>query len=131
MSLAHGADAMRVHQALNRWEKRDFSYGDADCCQFVAFVVEQLTGKDYSAGFKYESEAQADLIVAREGDLVDFIGSILGASSEELSDGHPCIVEAPIVGQVCGIKLRDQVVCLTSKGFVEIPDHYLVAGWVV
>lgn len=131
MSLAHVVSTMRVHQALNRWEKRDFSYGDADCCQFIAFVVKELTGKDYSTGFKYESEAQADAIVAREGDLVDFIGTILGASSEELNDGDPCIVEAPIVGQVCGIKLRDKVVCLTSKGFAQIPDRYLVAGWTV
>ena len=39
---------------------------DADCCQFIAFVVEQLTGKDYAAGFQYELEAQAVLIVGRE-----------------------------------------------------------------
>ena len=131
MSLAHGGSSMRVHQALNKWEKRDFSYGDADCCQFIAFVVEQLTGKDYATGFQYESEAQAELIVGREGELVDFIGSILGEPSEELKDGDPCIVAAPIVGQVCGIKLRDKVVCLTSKGFAQIPDRYLVSGWSV
>ena len=67
---------MRVHAALNKWQKRDFKYGDADCCQFIAFVVKDLTGKDYSAGFQYESEAQAELLVGREGELVDFIGSI-------------------------------------------------------
>jgi hypothetical protein len=122
---------MRVHTALNKWQKRDFKYGDADCCQFIAFVVKELTGKDYSAGFQYESEAQAELLVGREGELVDFIGSILGEPSEELKDGDPCIVAAPIVGQVCGIKLRDNVVCLTSKGFTQIPDRYLVSGWSV
>ena len=122
---------MRVHAALNKWQKRDFKYGDADCCQFIAFVVKELTGKDYSVGFEYESEAQAELLVGREGELVDFIGSILGEPSEELKDGDPCIVEAPIVGQVCGIKLRDKVVCLTGKGFAQIPDRYLVSGWSV
>ncbi len=122
---------MRVHAALNKWQKRDFKYGDADCCQFIAFVVKELTGKDYSAGFQYESEAQAELLVGREGELVDFIGSILGEPSDELKDGDPCIVVAPIVGQVCGIKLRDKVVCLTSKGFAQIPDRYLVSGWSV
>lgn len=122
---------MRVHAALNKWQKRDFKYGDADCCQFIAFVVKELTGKDYSAGFQYDSEAQAELLVGREGELVDFISSILGEPSEPLKDGDPCVVSPPIIGQVCGIKLKDRVVCLTNKGFAQIPDHYLIAGWSV
>ena len=71
---------MRVHAALNKWQRRQFKYGDADCCQFIAFVVKELTGKDYAANFHYESEAQAEVLVGREGELVDFIGSILGLS---------------------------------------------------
>ena len=120
---------MKVHAALNKWKRREFSYGDADCCQFAAFVVKELTGKDYAERFKYESEAQAELLVGQEGELVDFIGSILGKASSELKDGDPCIVDIPMIGQVCGIKLSDNVVCLTKKGMTQIPDRYLVAGW--
>jgi hypothetical protein len=120
---------MRVHAALNKWQKRDFKYGDADCCQFIAFVVKELTGKDYSAGFQYESEAQAELLVGREGELVDFIGSILGKPSEIIKDGDPCVVDLPIIGQVCGVKLSDKVVCLTAKGMTNISQRYIVAGW--
>ena len=122
---------MRVHDALNKWQKRDFQYGDADCCQFIAFVVKELTGKDYSTNFKYQSEAEAELLIKRQGELVDFIGSILGKPSLRLKDGDPCIVAAPIIGQICGIKLRDKVVCLTDKGFTQIPDSYLLSGWSV
>jgi len=122
---------MKVYAALNKWKRREFSYGDADCCQFAAFVVKELTGKDYAERFKYESEAQADLLVGREGELVDFIGSILGKASSELKDGDPCIVDIPMIGQVCGIKLSDNVVCLTKKGMTRIPDRYLIAGWSV
>ena len=122
---------MRVHAALNKWQRRQFKYGDADCCQFIAFVVKELTGKDYAANFHYESEAQAEVLVGREGELIDFIGSILGEPSRELKDGDPCVVTAPIVGQVCGIKLKDKVVCLTNKGFAQIPDRYLISGWSV
>ena len=90
---------------------------------------QRATGKDYSAGFQYESEAQAELLVGREGDLVDFIGSILGKPVEQPEDGDPCVVELPIVGQVCGIKLTDYIVCLTTKGMARVPDRYLIAGW--
>jgi hypothetical protein len=122
---------MKVYAALNKWKRREFSYGDADCCQFAAFIVKELTGKDYAEQFRYESEAQAEVLIGREGELVDFIGSILGKASSDLKDGDPCIVDIPIAGQVCGIKLRDKVVCLTSKGFAQIPDRYLVSGWSV
>jgi uncharacterized protein YuzE len=122
---------MRVHNALNKWKRREFNYGDADCCQFAAFIVKELTGKDYSERFKYDSEAQAEVLVGREGELVDFIGSILGDVSSDIKDGDPCIVDIPMIGQVCGIKLSDRVVCLTQKGMVQIPDRYLIAGWSV
>ena len=120
---------MRVHAALNKWQRRQFKYGDADCCQFIAFVVKELTGKDYAANFHYESEAQAQVLIGRQGELVDFIGSILGKPSRELKDGDPCVVSLPIVDQICGIKLGDYVVCLTSRGMARVPERYVVAGW--
>lgn len=50
-----------VQTALNKWQRRQFSYGDADCCQFAAFIVNEMTGKDYASQFDYESEAQAEV----------------------------------------------------------------------
>ena len=120
---------LNVQTALNRWQRRQFSYGDADCCQFAAFIVKQMTGRDYAAHFKYESEAQAEIIIGREGKLVDLIQSVLGEPSDDLKDGDPCVLDLPIIGQVCGIKYQGSVVCLTAKGMKQIPDRYLVLGW--
>tara|TARA_A100001388_G_C28674759_1_gene453405 strand:+ start:198 stop:569 length:372 start_codon:yes stop_codon:yes gene_type:complete len=120
-----------VYAALNKWKRRPFSYGDADCCQFVAFIVRELTGKDYAAEFNYSSQAQAELLIGRRGELVDLIISILGKPSAELNDGDPCVVRLPIVDQVCGIKLGEHVVCLTSHGMSRVPERYLLAGWSV
>jgi len=50
---------LRILQALNKWQRRDFTYGDADCCQFAGFIVKELTGKDYLADFNYSSEEEA------------------------------------------------------------------------
>jgi len=120
---------LNVQTALNRWQRRQFSYGDADCCQFAAFIVKQMTGRDYAASFKYESEAQAEIIIGREGKLIDLIQSVLGEPSDNLKDGDPCVLDLPIIGQVCGIKYQGSVVCLTAKGMKQIPDRYLVLGW--
>jgi len=122
---------MKVYAALNKWKRRDFSYGDADCCQFAAFIVKELTGKDYSSEFSYSSEDEAEALIAQKGELIDFIGGILGKPSFELKDGDPCIVNLPIVGQACGVKLSNHIVCLTEKGMVRVPNRYLVAGWSV
>ena len=122
---------MKVYAALNKWKRRDFSYGDADCCQFAAFIVKELTGKDYSSEFSYSSEDEAEALIAQKGELIDFIGGILGKPSFELKDGDPCIVNLPIVGQACGVRLSNHIVCLTEKGMVRVPNRYLVAGWSV
>ena len=120
-----------VQTALNKWRRRQFDYGDADCCQFAAFIVNEMTGKNYAADFKYESEAQAEVIIGREGELVDLITSVLGEPSDDLKDGDPCVLDLPIIGQVCGIKYQGSVVCLTTKGMKQIPDRYLIQGWSV
>lgn len=122
---------MKVYAALNKWKRREFTYGDADCCQFAAFIVKELTGKDYASAFSYSSEGEAKALISQKGELVDFIGSILGKPSFELKDGDPCVVTLPIVGQACGVKLSEHIVCLTEKGMVRVPNRYLVAGWSV
>jgi len=122
---------LRVHAALNKWQRRSFSYGDADCCQFIAFVVNELTGKNYAAQFTYRNETQAKALVARQGNLLGFIGSILGKPADITKDGDPCVVDLPIVGEACGIRLGQNVVCLTEKGMTQIPARYIVAGWAV
>ena len=120
---------MKVLAALNKWQRREFNYGDADCCQFAAFIAKELTGQDYAADFQYNTEQEADEIV--NGDLKGLIVSILGNESDQLKDGDPCLIDMPIVGQIMGIKLGSQVVALTQKGLIRVQDRYLVCGWSV
>lgn len=122
---------MKVLAALNKWQRREFNYGDADCCQFAAFIVKELTGRDYAADFQYNTEQEADNIISGCGDLKNLIVAILGNPSDELKDGDPCLIDMPIVGQIMGIKLGSQVVALTQKGLIRVQDRYLVCGWSV
>lgn len=118
-----------VKMALNSWKRRQFEYGDADCCQFASHIVKEMTGKDYASRFEYQSESEANDLIAPHGSLLEFIESILGEPSSELKDGDPCVVELPLLGQVCGIKYQGSVVCITSKGMKQFPDRYLIQGW--
>ena len=122
---------MNVQTALNSWNRRQFEYGDADCCQFAAFIVKEMTGKDYISQFTYDSEEKANELISGEGALVDLVGTVLGEPSDNLKDGDPCVVDLPIIGQVCGIKYQGSVVCLTARGMKQIPDRYLISGWSV
>ncbi len=122
---------MNVQTALNSWNRRQFEYGDADCCQFAAFIVKEMTGKDYISQFTYDSEEKANELINSEGALVNLVGTVLGEPSDDLKDGDPCVVDLPVIGQVCGVKYQKSVVCLTARGMKQIPDRYLISGWSV
>lgn len=119
---------LEVLQALNKWKKRQFSYGDSDCCQFAGFVVQELTGEDYLESFEYNSEDVANKIISGHGDLKSTVCSVLGEPSDQLEDGDPCLVRLPY-GELMGIKLGDSVVCLAKKGFVQIKPENIICGW--
>ena len=119
-----------VRQALNSWKRRQFEYGDADCCQFVAHVIFELTGKDYIEGFGYNSEKDADQILAEHGGLEGLVSFALQTlPSKDYGDGDPVIVNLPIIGQAMGIKFGTEAVCLTEKGMARVNQRYIIKGW--
>ena len=119
-----------VIAALNSWEKREFSYGDADCCKFAAHVLTQITGRDYIARFDYENEDEASTLIARHGDLAGLVTYALGVQpSLDYSDGDPVVVRLPIAGDAMGVVLGAVAVCLTRKGLTRIHQRYIVKGW--
>ena len=122
---------LQIHQALNKWRKRNFDYGDADCCQFAGFIVQELTGKDYLASFRYESQPEADNIISGFGGLQHTVASVLGPSEGSfhiLDDGSPVLCEMPY-GQLLGVKLGPVAIALGKKGFINMPQSSFKAGW--
>jgi hypothetical protein len=122
---------LRILQALNKWERRGFTYGDADCCQFAGFIVKELTGKDYLADFDYNSEKEAYRIIEANGDLRQTVSTVLGESTQDidsLPDGSPVLVKIPD-SELMGVKLGSKAVCLTLKGLARMPREFIQAGW--
>lgn len=120
--------SFKVLQSLNKWEKRNFDYGNADCCQFAGFVVKDLTGKDYLESFEYNSEDKANEIINGHGDLKATVSSVLGPPTDKIEDGDPCLVKVPY-GELMGIKMGSSVVCLAKRGFVQISEKNIICGW--
>lgn len=122
---------IKVLEALNKWQRREFDYGDADCCQFAAFVVRELTGKDYISTFDYASETQAYNIIDKHGDLTSTVSSVLGQPNTDfgaISDGSPVLVNYNDT-ELLGIKLGQIVVCLTKNGLAQLDKQYIQVGW--
>lgn len=118
----------QVYTALSRWKRRSFDYGDADCCQFAGFIVEQLTGVDYLRDFNYATEADAYSIIERNGSLRETVSTALGDPDDDLVDGSPCLVQMKN-DELLGIKLGDAIVCLTKKGMARVSFDNLICGW--
>ena len=117
-----------IRRALNTWRRRNFQYGDSDCCSFVAHMASELTGEDYSKYITYKSEREAYDIIRSHGSFEALMDSVFGDPCDpEL--GSPCMVDIPISGKLMGIKYTDGVVCVTKKGLTIIPDRYIIRGW--
>ena len=115
--------------ALNSWEKRPFTYGSADCCQFAAHVARALTGRDYMSAFQYANETEANALIDDRGGLESLVCSVLGAPSETLEDGDPVLLRLPMLGDLLGIRLHDYAVGLSSVRLLEIPERFIAKGW--
>lgn len=117
-----------VIKAVNSWSRRQFDYGDSDCCAFVAHVASELTGRDYRRFITYNSEQEAYDIIRAHGSFEALMDTVFDKSGDP-AEGDPCLMDIPIVGELMGIKFKDGVVCVTKKGLVKLPDRYIVKGW--
>jgi hypothetical protein len=122
---------LKVLGVINRWERRSFSYGTVDCCQFAGFVCKELTGKDYLSGFGYNSERAATKIIDGHGSLKETVSSVLGEPVEDFSslqDGSPLLVKNGN-DYALGVKLGSVAVCLVKKGMGRVSKKHICCGW--
>ena len=120
-----------VLRALNAWERQPFEYGTSDCVQFVRFVVQQLTGKDYIPDYVYDSEQAAERIIADAGGLEPLVTSVLGKPTtfiDALPDGSPVLLQ---FGRqhIMGIKLDPDAVCISTNGMLRVSSGHVTKGW--
>ena len=118
-------------KAFNTWDKRAFQYGDADCCQFTGHVIREITGIDYMKLFDYENEPEAQRIIDHHGGLEKAVETLLGKppTLDNLQDGAPVLVQAPIMAQARGGRFGKFIVGLSHRKIVRVSEKYFVHGW--
>lgn len=87
--------------SLTRWE-----WGKHDCCQFVRRWVEEATGTDPAAGWRYSTELGAALLANRNGGIVALFEKLADDAGLEPTD-HP---QANDIGLVSVLTRRGEAV---------------------
>ncbi len=90
---------MRLGDKLQAWARRPFGAG-ADCCGFVADIVEHHTGTNPLAGFPYSTWTQALALLDRYGGLEGALTASMGAPMETTQprNGDVALIEVDVAG---------------------------------
>jgi len=126
----------RLHAIIQDAEKRQFTWGQWDCCQWAGLCIEACTGSNPVAEWagRCTTAAGAQRILARHfgGSLQTGWTQILGEPVPPLTAGR---------GDVCLVQLDDQpacgvvdlsgerVACLSLDGLEFVPLTAAVAAW--
>lgn len=67
---------MALSDYLDAASRTPFAWGRHDCCQFVRRWVQAGTGRDPAAGWRYDTEMGAALLVRRHGGLLALLDAL-------------------------------------------------------
>lgn len=101
----------------------------ADCYQFAAGVVFEVTGRDFRDLFQYRTARESKRLIEKAGGLLPLARGVLGDPCDpaECDDGDPVIVRAG--REMFGVKFQDAVVVKTRKFVQPLPLSFAVHGW--
>lgn len=114
-----------LKEILDSHEKKEFKWGENDCCLFAANVVNEYVGIDYARNFRntYFSEAEAWNVV--DNNLEEFITKLLKVKPR--TDFINCTSGNPVSykfekGYSIGIAYGDRAYFITGlKKYLKIP----------
>lgn len=120
-----------VRSVLIENANKKFTWGQLDCVLFANSAVTALTGKDHSAPFSYESEAEAAEILQQHGGLSGLFTHVFGEPAEfnELEDGDPVLVDFPVVGELMGMMVSGSAMVKTEGGTISVSAKRIKEGW--
>lgn len=123
----------QLYRTLGQFVQVPREFGKNDCCQVVAICIEAMTGADVRSRFPtYNSQAEAEAIIASLGGMEDLIKSVLGApkliSRANVGD---VVVSDFADGLSCGICLGQLTTCMTPAGLGLFRTRSGIAAWTV
>jgi len=115
---------------LARFESAEFSWGEMDCCLFVADVLKDIHGRDFAEPWRgtYSTEFGAKRIIIKHGGMEGLLSSVFGPMhpAVDARDGDPVLFSGKLIapdsiGGALGICHRRQIVYLTGRGLARAP----------
>ena len=132
MRVVHWEQALESE--LDLWRTRTFIYGESDCFNFAARMVNVLTGVDHLYKFpQYNSREQAEAILRQHNGAAGLISYALGAPQFPVARA----VKGDLVvadfgdGDTVGMCLGVHSCTPGPSGLVFIPMHRAFAAWSV
>ena len=114
-----------MKEVINKYAYKPFAYG-ADCCMFVAECIQANTGKWMNLDYQTEDEANA--IIAEHGSLEAAITSVLGEPYFGYEDGFVATVKTQLQ-EVAGIFWRGRVLVRVGAGLNDLPPYRARKVW--
>jgi hypothetical protein len=124
--------AQHLDALIAAWRTRSFTYGTADCCQFVADAVFRFTGIDHRSSFPtYENMEEADALIDQFGGLTELISSAFGPQihPSRAMPGNPVVYVNERGAEIAGICVGAKVVTPSSTGLLASSMSSSIAAW--
>lgn len=125
--------ASRMFDVVTAHQDRAFEWGSADCCLFVARVIDAMTDSDLEAQIsaRYSDEASALRFIAEHGSLEDAVSFYLG----DLQAVSPQRGDAVLIhgGEdfAVGVCLGGSVAGMGPRGLHLLPVSEVIGVWKV
>lgn len=123
--------ASRMFDVVSEHQNRDFEWGGADCCLFVARVIDAMTDSDLEVQIctRYSDEPSALRFIAEHGSLEDAVSFYLG----DIVSGSPQRGDAVLIhgGEdfAMGICLGGTVAGMGPNGLKLLPLSEVIGVW--
>lgn len=124
----------KLAEMISACRAKEFSYGDHDCCLFVARCVDAMCDTHYEeqifAKYKYQSEEEANKHIENDGGLLEMVTDFLGDPMPRAFAMPGDVVLLRDNGQaVLGIVEAHNAVAASKVGFVSLPLKYAIVAW--
>jgi hypothetical protein len=122
----------KLYEYISDNAGREFSWGENDCCLFVARAVDVIcdTKHAVSLASRYHDEATAQAYIEQSGGIIAAVNTFIGPHKTE---GRPMrgdvVVFEGKYGHTLGICIGSNVVSVSALGVVYIPRAEILCHW--
>lgn len=123
-----------IEHVIERWQRRAFDYGEADCCQFVGECIEAVTNwNPMSAIPVYSNEHEANMTIAALGGLEAAITTVLGIKPFYAYDStKPGVTLHELPDrELCGFLWRGRCIVRTKRGVTDWSPRLIKRVWIL